>query len=159
MNFLRPLAALCLGPLLQAQALDLQAQGGGDLKIGGLAYRFELGTLYSAPPKGGLPGAIRIRGRLVPEGPSRPWDLDMTLLKSGVLYMLRISRKGSDGYPDSWAATLKTRIQAISLHDGPGGRVEVACLGTLSGVVARRPRTEAWQGRIWAIFPGEAVQP
>lgn len=159
MNFLRPLAALCLGLTLQAQAVGLQATGGGKLKIGTTTYRFELEALFTAPPKGGLPGAFRIRGHLIPAGPGQPFDLDLTVLKTGTLYMLRIDRKGTGSYPDSWAATIKTRTRPLSLQDGPGGRVEVECLGTLTGIIARKPRTAAWQGRIWATFPGEVVHP
>jgi hypothetical protein len=159
MNFLRPLAVLCLSFSLQAQAIDAQATGGGELKVGTMAYRFELKALFTAPPKGGLPGAFRIQGRLVPTGSDRPFDLDLTVLKTGTLYMLRIDRKGVDAYPESWSATLKTRIRPISMKDGPGGRVELECLGSLSGIIARRPQTASWQGRIWATFPGEALRP
>ncbi|WP_257309181.1 hypothetical protein [Geothrix fuzhouensis] len=158
MNFLRPLAALCLACTLQAQTIDAQATGGGELKIGARTYRFELKALFTAPPKGGLPGAFRFQGRLVPTGSEQPFDLDLTVLKTGTLYMLRIDRKGVDSYPESWAATLKTRIRPISMKDGPGGRVEVECLGTLSGIIARKPQVATWQGRIWATFPGEALR-
>lgn len=159
MNFIRPLALFCFAAALQGQAIDAHATGGGELKIGADVYRFELKALFTAPPKGGLPGAFRIQGRLLPAGSTPPFDLDLTLLKTGALYMLRIDRKGSDPYPDSWAATLKTRVRPVSLQDGPGGRVEVECLGTLAGVISRKPRTAAWRGRLWAIFPGEAVLP
>jgi hypothetical protein len=159
MNFLRLLAALCLGLTLQAQAIDALAMGGGELKIGTVTYRFELKALFTAPPKGGLPGAFRIQGRLVPTDASPAFDLDLTLLKTGTLYMLRIDRKGAASYPDSWAATAKTRLRPVSLQDGPGGRVEVECLGTLSGVIARKPRTAAWQGHLWATFPSGAARP
>lgn len=159
MNFFRLLTALCLGAALQAQSVEAQAAGGGALKIGPTAYTFELKALYTAAPKGGLPGAFRIQGRLVPEGPGKPLDLDLTLLKTGTLYSLRIDHKVAGAYPDSWSATARTRLRPLFLQDGPGGRVEVECLGTLTGVVDRKPRTAAWQGRLWAQFPGEAVRP
>ncbi|WP_257304266.1 hypothetical protein [Geothrix campi] len=159
MNFFRPLAALCLGTLLQAQSIDIQAKGGGEVKIGAIAYHFELKAFSTAPPKGGLPGAFRLQGRLVPVEPGQPFALDLTVLKTGSLYMLRIHRQSTGSYPDSWAATAKTRLRPISLQDSPGGRVEVECLGPLSGIIARKPQTAVWQGRLWATFPGEAALP
>jgi hypothetical protein len=157
MNFFRALPCLCLGLALQAQSLDLRVAGGGELTIAETTYRFEPGSLFTAPPKGGLPGAIRIQGRLVPTRGAGAFDLDLTVLKTGTLYQLRLERKGPGAYPDSWAATAKTRLRPLSLQDRPGGRVELECLGPLTGVIARKPRTASWSGRIWATFPGEAA--
>lgn len=153
MNFIRPLATLCLAATLPAQTIDAQAKGGGELKIDGTLYHFELKALYTAPPKGGLPGAFRIQGRLVPEDQAQALDLDLTVLKTGTLYMLRILRKGPGGYPDTWSATGKTRARITLLEDHFGGRLEIACSGPLTGVIGRRPKTTTWRGSLWVILP------
>lgn len=154
MNFLRTLSCLALCCVMEGQALDLAPQGGGTLKIDGVPYRFEVTDLSSAPPKGGLPGAIRLEGRLVPQGATQAFRLSLTVLKDGSLYMLRIERKAPGSYPDSWAATLKTIARAERLEDRPGGRIDIHCEGPLTGVVAGHPKNSSWSGSLWARFPG-----
>lgn len=158
MNFLRTLPCLALCAAMNAQVIDLKPQGGGDLKIGNTLYRFEPTGLSSAPPKGGLPGAVKLEGNLVPQDGTQAFHMVLTLLKDGSLYMLRIERRTSGVYPDSWAATLKTRTRALRLEDGPGGRVEIRCEGRLTGIVAKRPQEATWSGTFWAVFPGAVEQ-
>lgn len=156
MNFLRALPCLVLCGALNAQVIDLKPHGGGELKIGGNLFRFELTDLSSAPPKGGLPGAVKLEGNLVPVNAAQSFHMILTVLKDGSLYMLRIDRKTSSAYPDGWAATQKTRTHALRLEDRPGGRVELRCEGLLTGVIAKRPQNTTWSGTVWAIFPGNA---
>ena len=133
----------------------LKPEGGGELRIGGTSYRFEPTGLGSAPAGGGLPGLIRLEGDLLPKGASRPFHMTLTVMKDGSLYMLRIERRTSPrAYPDSWAATQTTRIRALKLKDRPGGRIELSCEGSLTGILARRPENAPWSGTIWAVFPG-----
>jgi hypothetical protein len=138
--------------------MALKPQGGGDLRIGSTQYRFELTDLRSAPPKGGLPGAVKLEGDLVPRDGGRPFHMALTVLKSGSLYLLYIHRNTPGGYPDSWSPALKASprasTHALMLEDRPGGRVELRCEGTLSGIIARQPQERAWSGTLWAVFPG-----
>ena len=156
MNFLRALPCLLI-PLALA-ATPPHPDGGGSLTIGAERYRFEPKDVASAYPMGGLPGAIRLRGSLLPEGPGRAFELELVVLKDGRLYLLNLHRKGKDGYPDTWAATEKTGVKVIALEDHPGGRVELACKGPLTGVVGRKPVTASWQGHLWAVFPEPAEE-
>jgi|GEM_PF-4826606 hypothetical protein len=153
MNFLRVLPHLVLCVAMSAQIIDLKPKGGGNLKIGGVSYRFELTGLMSAPPKGGLPGAIRLEGNLVPDA-GHPFHMVLTVLKSGSLYLMHMERNLPNAYPDNWAATPKTRIHALKLEDRPGGRVELRCEGPVTGIIAQRPQDATWSGTIWATFPG-----
>ncbi|GLH72402.1 hypothetical protein GETHLI_09040 [Geothrix limicola] len=156
MNFLRPLICLVASLSLQAQTLELQAKGGGELKIGATSYRFALTDLSTAPAKGGLSGALKLTGNLVPkDGSAGTFHMTLIVLKSGGLYTLRIERRNGKAYPDSWAATLKTKTRALKLEDRPGGRVEIQCEGPLTGVIAQRPTQADWSGTLWAVFPGE----
>ena len=158
MNFLRVLPCLGLCACLGAQGMDLRPKGGGDLRIGGTQYRFELTDLSSAPPKGGLPGAVKLEGNLTPKDSSRPFHMTLTVLKNGSLYLLYIHRSPSSGYPDSWSPSLKARAKActhaLKLEDRPGGRVELSCEGTLTGMIGRQPKEAIWSGTLWAEFPG-----
>jgi hypothetical protein len=154
MNFLRALPFLALGAVVSAQALDLKPKGGGELKIGGTTYRFELTNLTSAPPKSGLPGAVKLEGNLVPADGGAKLHMGLTVLKGGGLYMLRVERKAAGSYPDNWAATTKTWARPLKLEDRPGGRVEIQCGGGLTGVIAQRPQEATWSGTLWAVFPG-----
>ncbi|MBI1753229.1 MAG: hypothetical protein HY014_00360 [Acidobacteria bacterium] len=156
MNFLR--LPLCLGLAqtltLQGQTVDLKAKGGGTLKIGATTYDFALTDLATAPPAGGLPGALKLVGRLVPKDGSGAFRMTLTLLNTGSLYTLRIERRQGQTYPDSWAATAKTKTRALRLEERPGGRVEIQCEGPLAGVISQRPAKADWSGRLWAEFPG-----
>ena len=151
MNFPRPLPWLLLPAALTAGQAPLQ--GGGNLTLGGAAYRFVPQDLSLAEPKGGLPGAVRIRGELVPEAGGAPYHMELVVLRSGRLYLLHLRRGARGQYPDTWAATLSTRVRILALGDHPGGRLELACEGRLTGVVGRRPVSAPWAGRIWAVFP------
>jgi len=157
MNFLRPLAGFALCTALGAQALDMKPQGGGELKIGDTPFRFEITSLSSAPAKGGLSGAVRLEGNLIALDASPGFQINLTVLKNGSLYMLHIHRKTSGPYPDSWAATQKTRTHALVMEDRAGGRVEIRCEGRLTGIIAKQPRDATWSGTIWGIFPGETA--
>jgi hypothetical protein len=158
MHFLYTLSCFSLCAGLSAQGMNLKPQGGGDLRIGGISYRFELTELSSAPSKGGLPGAVKLEGNLISPDAGRPFHMALTVLKSGSLYLLYIHRATSNGYPDSWSpalnARIKARTKALSLEDRPGGRIELRCEGTLTGIIAKQPKESTWSGTIWAIFPG-----
>jgi len=154
MNFLRPLPCLALVAALNAQTLDLKPQGGGSLKIGTTLYRFNLTGLSSAPPKGGLPGAIRLEGRLVAPGSGPGFHMVLTMLNTGALYTMVIERRLPGVYPDNWAINRRTRVQALKLENRPGGRVELRCEGSLAGIIDRRPQDAEWSGTLWAQFPG-----
>lgn len=155
MNFLRALPCLFLAFGLRSQAPGLEAvvRGGGDLTLDGIPYHLELASVASIPARSGLPPLVRLTGRLVPEEPARAFDLELSVLKNGTLYMLRVVRQRSGGYPDSWAATGKTRVRFTRLEDRSGGRLELACSGPLTGVIGRKPRNAAWHGSLWAELP------
>jgi hypothetical protein len=154
MYFPRVLSCLTLCGCLGAQAVLLKPKGGGELRIGPTLYRFDLTNLTFAPAKGGLSGAVKLEGSLVPGDRSRPFRMALTVLKDGSLYMLRIDRKGADAYPDTWAATAKTHTRALRLEDRPGGRIDLRCEGPLTGIIAKRPQTATWSGQLWAVSPG-----
>lgn len=154
MNFLRPLICLGVSLNLQAQTIDLKAKGGGELKIGATRYTFILTDLGTAPPAGGLPGAVRLVGRLAPKDGSGAFQMTLTVLNTGSLYTLHIERRQGRSYPDTWAATAKTKTRALRLDERPGGRIELQCEGPLTGVVSQRPTQAEWSGRLWAVFPG-----
>lgn len=156
MNFLHPLICFTASLSLQAQVIDLQAKGGGDLKIGATSYQFVLTDLTSAPAKAGLPGAVKLVGNLVPKDGSGAFHLSLTILKNGTLFTLNIERRNGKAYPDSWAATLKTKTRAPRMEDRPGGRIEIQCEGPLTGVIAQKPTKADWSGTLWAVFPGES---
>ena len=151
MNFLRPLP--CLLATLVLTAAPPPIQGGGALTLDGATFRFEPHSAATAPPRGGLPGAIRLRGVLIPVKGGRTIALDLVVLKDGRLYTLSLRRDGKADYPDTWAAVAGTRVKVLALEDRPGGRVELACEGPLTGVVGRRPVSSRWKGRLWAAFP------
>jgi hypothetical protein len=159
MNFLRALPCFGLFVSLNAQVIDLKPKGGGDLRIGEIHYRFELADLSSAPPKGGLPGAVKLEGQLFPQNGGRPFHMALTVLKDGSLYLLYIERRTPNAYPDSWSpslnARLRARTRALKLEDRPGGRIELQCEGFLTGIIAKRPQEANWSGTIWATFPGD----
>lgn len=154
MNFRSALPLVAASGILCAQMAPFRPQGGGSIKIGEMAYRFEPTDLLTAPAKGGLPGVVRLEGNLVPKDGSRPFHMTLTMLKDGSLYMLRVERKASGAYPDTWAATQKTRTHALHMQDHPGGRVEIRCEGHLTGIIAKRPQEAEWSGTLWATFPG-----
>jgi hypothetical protein len=154
MNFPRALSLVALCTALGAQTIDLRPRGGGELKIGASSYRFEPTGLMSAPPKGGLPGAVRLEGDLVPQGAGLPFHLVLTVLKNGTLYLMHMERGAPHSYPDTWAATPGSRTLAIRLEDRPGGRVELRCEGPVTGIIAKRPENATWSGTLWAVFPG-----
>ena len=122
MNFPDALPNLVLCAAMSAQILDLKPKGGGDLKINGIFYRFELtGLMCGPPPKGGLPGAIGLEGNLVPEA-GRPFHMVLTVLKNGSLSLMHMERSLPNAYPDNWAATPKTRRPGPSnWRTVPGG--------------------------------------
>lgn len=155
MNFRLALPCLAFCGALSAQMVVLKPEGGGELRIGKTPYRFELTGLGSAPAAGGLPGLIRLEGDLLPKGASQSFHMVLTVMKDGSLYMLRIERRATpQAYPDSWAATQKTRTRALKLEDRPGGRVELSCEGALTGILAKHPENATWSGTLWAVFPG-----
>jgi len=154
MNFQPVLIGLAFCGALQAQGMVLRPRGGGELRIANQRYRFQLTDLSTAPPKGGLPGAIRLEGNLQPQDGSGPFHLVLTVLAGGSLYMLQIQRKRPGGYPDNWAATLKTHTHALKWVDRPGGRIEIQCEGSLTGIIAKQPKEAEWSGTLWGIFPG-----
>jgi hypothetical protein len=133
--------------------------GGGGLTLAGKAYRFQPTGLSVARPKGGLPGAIRLAGSLVPTSGDSPFRLSMTFLRSGQLYLMEIRRGGKGQYPDTWAATPGTHLKIPSLQTRPGGRIEVVCTGTLTGVIGQKPAEGRWNGRIWVVVPQTANLP
>jgi hypothetical protein len=154
MKFRRGLL-LCLPALLGAQEIDIKPVGGGEIKIGAAKYQFQLAGLSTAPSKGGLAGAVKVEGDLVPEMGGLPFHMTLTLLRDGTLYMLRLERRSSPkAYPDTWAATAKTRVRPLRMEERPGGRIELRCEGPLSGYIAQRPQEAAWSGTIWAVLPG-----
>ena len=153
MNLRNTLPFLFLAGFLSAQMVESKPQGGGMLKIGEAVYRFEPMDLRSAPPRNGLPAVIRLEGRLVPVDGSPSFHLILTLLKDGSIYLLKLERKTPGGYPDSWAATLKTRTHLLKMEDHPGGIVELRCEGRLTGIMAKRPQDADWSGILWASFP------
>ena len=85
MNFRPALPLLVFSGLLSAQMTQLRPQGGGSLKIGDMPYRFEPTDLLTAPPKGGLPGVVRLEGNLVPKDGSRTFHMTLTVMKDGSL--------------------------------------------------------------------------
>jgi len=153
MNFRTDLTALLLCGSLPAQMVPVKPSGGGELMIQGVPYTLDLTTLSSAPPKGGLSGAIRLEGELLPKDGSAPFHLALTLLKDGTFYQLRIERQTTPPLTDHWAATLKTRIKVRSLADRPGGRVELRCEGPLTGIITQHPQDTTWSGTLWGVFP------
>lgn len=153
MNFLNPLPSLVLCATPSAQMVEMKPKGGGELKIGDTLYRFDLTRLSTAPPKGNLSGAVKLEGNLVPQDAARAFHLTLTVLKDGSLYMLRIDRRPPGSYPDTWAATPKTRTRVLKLEDRPGGRIEIRCEGRLTGVLGQQPQDRPWSGTLWAVFP------
>lgn len=167
MNFPRALLCLVLASLalpLQARIQEVQppaqgsalqevVQGGGEVTLDGTTYRFEPTSVSALPARAGLPPLIRLAGRLVPGDPASAFDFELSLLKDGTLYMLRILRKAPGAYPDSWSATAKTRARLSRFDPTSGAKLEIACSGPLTGVVGRRPRNAAWHGALWAILP------
>ncbi|WP_306592018.1 hypothetical protein [Geothrix sp. 21YS21S-4] len=155
MNFPRALACLLLLTAQDARAFQAEeiVRGGGALTLDGTAYRFEPAAVMAVPAGNGLPALIRLTGRLVPEGPGAPFELQLTVMKTGGIYMLRILRDKPGGYPDSWSATQKTRARIVQFEDRSGGRLELACSGSLTGIVARRPRNAEWRGSLWMMLP------
>lgn len=151
MNFLRPLP--CLLASLVLTAAQPPIQGGGTLTLGAESFQFEPRGAATAPPRGGLPGAIRLKGVLIPAKGGRTITLNLVVLKNGQLYTLSLRRGGKADYPDTWAAEAGTRVKVLILEDHPGGRVELACEGPLTGVVGQRPVSSQWHGRLWAAFP------
>lgn len=151
MNFPSPLP--CLFLCLALQAGQAPVQGGGHLVLGGAGYRFIPTDLALAGPKGGLPGALRLKGELVPEAGGAAYALEMVVLRDGRLYLLSLRRGAKGQYPDTWAATLGTHVKLQVLEDHPGGRVALEVGGRLTGVVARKPVTAPWEGHLWAVFP------
>ncbi|HJW73978.1 MAG TPA: hypothetical protein VJ486_14225 [Geothrix sp.] len=143
-----------LTTLLPAQEVVIKAQGGGDLKIGANSYQFTLEAFYTAPPKGGLPGAVKFSGLLSAKDGSAPFHMDLSVLKNGTLYMLTIQRRNGRSYPDSWNATQKTKTRFLKLEDRPGGRFELRCEGMLTGVISQKPAQANWSGTLWAVQPG-----
>jgi hypothetical protein len=154
MNFSRALPGLLLAAVLSAA--PSMVEGGGELTLAGKAYRFQPTGLFVAPPKGGLPGAIRMTGDLIPASGEAPFQMALVFLRTGQLYLLDIHRGGKGRYPDSWAATQQTHLKVLSLQPRPGGRVEVACSGTLTGVVGQKPVQGRWSGRLWMVIPQDA---
>lgn len=155
MNFLRALPCLLLALALRGQAPMLEeiVRGGGEVILDGTAFRLEPASVNTLPARTGLPALVRVTGRLVPPDPAGAFGLELTILKDGTLYMLRILRKGPGGYPDTWAATGRTRARITLLEDHSGGRLEIACSGPLTGVIGRRPKTTTWRGSLWVILP------
>lgn len=151
MNF--PSALPCLFLCLALQAGQAPLQGSGHLALDGAGYRFIPADLALAAPKGGLPGALRLKGELVPEAGGPAYALELVVLRNGRLYLLSLRRGSKGQYPDTWAATLGTHVKILALEDHPGGRVELEVGGRLTGVVGRRPITASWEGHIWAVFP------
>jgi hypothetical protein len=151
MNFPHPLPWLMLPAALAAGQAPLQ--GGGSLTLGQAAYRFVPKDLALAEPKGGLPGALKIKGELLPEAGGMAYTMELVVLRNGRLYLLSLRRGQKGQYPDTWAATLGTRVKVRVLEDHPGGRVELEVGGRLTGVVARKPVSASWEGRLWTIFP------
>ncbi len=156
---LKPILGLIACLSLQAQVLELKLQGGGELTIGATTYQFSLKNLSMAPAKGGLPGALKLEGDLLPRNGGRHFHLALTVLKNGALYLLNIYRRNGQAYPDSWCATLKTRATVLRLEDRPGGRIEIQCEGPLTGVIAQRPASASWSGTLWALIPGGEASP
>jgi len=154
MNFLVPLPCFLLAASMHAQMEQLKPEGGGRLTIGARSYQLEVSDLRSARAKPGLPGAIHLGGRLIPPDGSQPFQLALTLLKDGSIYLLRIERRPAQGYPDTWAAGRTTRTRVLRLEDRPGGRLELQCEGRLTGVLGKVPQEAVWAGRLWAQFPG-----
>jgi hypothetical protein len=158
MNLLHSLPFTCLCLPLMAQVLDLKPRGGGALRIGETSYRVQVIRLSSAPPKGGLPGAVKLEGDLVPQDGTRPFHMVLTVLKDGTLYLLHIQRQAPNAYPDTWSPSLnprlRGRVRATRLEDRPGGRVEFHFEGGLTGIINQLPRDTTWSGTVWAIFPG-----
>ena len=144
---------------LRAQVVELKARGGGALKIGATSYQFALDEVWVAPAKGGLPGAVKLVGSLVPDSGGPGFRMTLSVLKTGALYMLTIERRNGRAYPDSWAATVKTKTKALRMEAQPGGRIEIQCEGPLTGVIAQRPAHAAWSGTLWAEFPGGNLAP
>lgn len=149
MNFLRALPALVLALPMWAQTPGLEeiVQGGGEVTLDGLVHRFEPSTVTT------LPDLVRLTGRLVPPEPDRAFDFELALKKDGTLQRLQILRQAPGGYPDTWAATEKTRIRFRVLEDRSGGRVEIICAGPLTGVVGRQPKHALWKGLLWVVLP------
>jgi hypothetical protein len=154
MNLLRPLICFVVSLTLRGQAIDLKAKGGGELKIGAISYQFVLTDLGTAPAKGGLPGAVKLVGNLVPKDGSGTFHMTLTVLNTGSLYTLHLERRKGQAYPDSWAATVNTKTRALRLDERPGGRIEIQCEGPLTGVLSQKPTNAEWSGVLWAVFPG-----
>lgn len=145
-----------LVPTFLSAQVTPSIRGGGTLRVADVSYRFEPSELASARPKTGQPDAFRMKGRLVPLGPGRPFGLELILLKDGRLYELKIQRKEPGGYPETWAATQKTRVKIQKLDDRPGGRIEVSLEGPLTGIMGRKPTDGLCIGTFWAGFPDES---
>jgi hypothetical protein len=146
-------SVLCLA--FQAQvSLERTAIGGGELRIGITTYHFTMTEFSTAPPKGGLPGAVRIRGTLASDDEKAPWFLSLTVLNNGTLYLLSIQRPLRSGIPDTWSATRKTRVRIVKRDDHLGGRTELQCEGPLTGVVGQKQASASWSGILWAQQPG-----
>lgn len=150
MNF--PLGPILLLPAMLA-AGPVQPSGGGILTLQGRRYRFEPSSISLMAPTQGLSRSLHLQGRLVPESGHGAFQISMTVLLKGGLYLLVMQRKGRGSYPDTWAATRETQVEVRSLEDRPGGRVVLRCQGPLNGVIALRPEAGSWSGQIWATLP------
>lgn len=160
MRFRRTWIFLLLALLVQSvEPLPLSAGGGGSLKIGGGHYRFVLQDLVTIGTKDRSSGVLKFVGRLIPGDGTLPYQMTLTLLKNGTVYMMTIQRRRGNAYPDSWNATANTRVRILKLNDRLGGRVELDCEGPLVGVVGQRPVQADWSGQIWGVITGEVKAP
>lgn len=131
-----------------------KAIGGGEIHLGTARHRFSLTRFSTAPPAGGLPGALKFEGMLEPERHGAPFRLSLTVLRDGTLYRMSLQRRTASGYPDSWNATLKTRVRLLKQEDRLGGRTEIQCEGPLTGVINQKPAHTSWAGTLWVQLPG-----
>jgi hypothetical protein len=132
--------------------LPLNASGGGKLKIGDGAYRFAVEDLATIRAKGSFPGALKFVGRLIPGDGTAPYRMTLTLLKTGTIYTMVIQRRKGKAYPESWNATIQTRMHILKLDDRMGGRVEISCEGPLIGIIGGKSVNADWSGLISGVI-------
>jgi hypothetical protein len=120
---------------------------GGRLRLGSETLTFVPSSLELASRGGAEAGrrVFRLKGRLL--GGAVPADFELTGYGDGTLYMMRLQRRTSRGL-DTWAATLKTRMEVLAFDERPGGRLHLRLSGPLVGSVGGRTVHTEWQGEL-----------
>lgn len=155
MNPAIPCLLLALAAPLPAR--DAGPQGGGEVLIAGVRYRFEPESLRASTAAVDGERALQVRGRLVPEAPSEALDFELVTLGTHRIYTLGLVRREGDHEKARWNATLKTRVE-VEAPERPqaGDRATFTVQGPLVGAPGGpKGRPATWSGTFWAAFSVE----